>query len=89
MKAHRDVVVQAPVARAVTSDGWRHVRPDGSDLYDARYAWCGNFQNGRCAVREPDGAYLHLTREGVPAYDARWRYAGDLRDGTKRRPAAT
>ena len=69
------------LAVAVASDGWRHVRPDGTDLYGARYAWCGNFQDGRCAVREPGGAYLHLTVEGVPVYDTRWCYAGDFRDG--------
>ena len=69
------------LAVAVASDGWRHVRPDGSDLYGTRYAWCGNVQDGRCAVREPGGAYLHLTAEGGPLYDTRWRYAGDFRDG--------
>ena len=68
-------------AAAAAPDGWRHVRPDGTDLYDGGYAWCGNFQDGRCAVRDPGGAYFHLTSEGIPAYDARWRYAGDFRDG--------
>ena len=69
------------LAAAAAPDGWRHIRPDGTDLYGARYAWCGNFQDGRCAVREPGGAYLHLTSEGVAAYGARWCYAGDFRDG--------
>ena len=69
------------LAAAAAPDGWRHVRPDGTDLSDVRYAWCGNFQDGRCAVREAGGAYLHLTPEGIPSYDARWRYAGDFRDG--------
>ena len=69
------------LAAAAAPDGWRHVRPDGTDLYDVRYAWCGNFQDGRCAVRDAGGAYLHLTPEGIPSYDARWRYAGDFRDG--------
>ncbi len=69
------------LAAVAATDGWRHVQPDGTDLCDARYAWCGNFQDGRCAVREPGGAYLHLTAEGFPAYGARWRYAGDFRDG--------
>ena len=68
------------LATAVSPDGWRHVRPDGTDLYAARFAWCGNFQGGRCAVRAFGGSYLHLTTEGVPAYGARWRYAGDFRD---------
>ncbi len=62
-------------------DGWHHIRPDGTDLYAARFDWCGNFQGGRCAVREQGGAYLHVTPDGEPAYDARWRYAGDFRDG--------
>ena len=69
------------LAAAVASDGWRHIRPSGSDLYSQRFAWGGNFQDGRCPVREFGGAYLHLTREGVPAYGARWRYVGDFRDG--------
>ena len=69
------------MAAAVSPDGWRQFRPDGTDLYAARFAWCGNFQGGRCTVREFGGSYLHLTTEGVPAYGARWRYAGDYRDG--------
>ena len=69
------------LAAAAAQAGWRHIRPDGTDLYQTRYAWCGNFQGGRCTVREPGGTYLHITIEGVPAYSARWRYAGDFRDG--------
>ena len=69
------------LAAAVSPDGWRHVRPDGTDLYAARFAWGGNFQGGRCTVREFGGTYLHLAPEGVPAYSTRWRYAGDYRDG--------
>ena len=68
------------LAAAVSPDGSRHVRPDGTDLYAARFAWAGNFQGGRCTVREFGGTYLHLTPESVPAYSARWRYAGDYRD---------
>ena len=68
------------LAAVSAPDGWRHILPDGTDLCDARFAWCGNFQGGRCAVREFGGSYLHLTTEGVPAYGARWRYAGDFRD---------
>jgi len=64
------------------TDGWRHIRPDGTDLYEARFAWCGNFQGGRCAVREFGGGYLHLTPAGQPACETRWRYAGDFRGGS-------
>lgn len=63
-------------------DGWHHVRPDGSDAYAARFAWCGNFQSGRCAVRAHDGRYLHLRTDGGPAYAERWSYVGDYREGS-------
>jgi broad specificity phosphatase PhoE len=62
-------------------EGWHHVRPDGTDLYAERYAWCGNFQGSLCAVRERGGHYLHVQADGSPAYSSRWRYAGDFRDG--------
>lgn len=69
------------LASVASSEGWHHIHPDGSDVYPARYAWCGNFQGGRCPVRDHDGGYVHLTMMGAPAYESRWRYAGDFRDG--------
>lgn len=69
------------LAAVVAVDGWHHVTTDGSDAYPRRHAWCGNFQHGRCAVRDHDGAYFHITQRGEDAYRARWRYAGDYRDG--------
>ena len=68
-------------AAVAAPDGWHHILPDGSELYAHRFAWCGNFQDRRCAVREFSGAYLHITPGGDSAYEARWRYAGDYRDG--------
>ena len=64
-----------------SDDGWHHIDPSGEDLYPQRYAWCGNFQGGRCSVRLRDGRYFHITPKGEPAYEQRWRYAGDYRDG--------
>ncbi len=69
------------LAAVVGVDGWHHVTTDGSDAYARRHAWCGNFQQGRCAARDHDGAYFHITPRGEDAYPARWRYAGDYRDG--------
>ncbi len=69
------------LAAVTASDGWHHIHPDGAELYATRYDWCGNFQGGRCTVRESGGVYLHITPEGQPAYRDRWRYAGDFRDG--------
>lgn len=68
-------------AAVVGADGWHHIDPGGADVYARRYGWCGNFQGGRCAVREMDGSYLHIDRAGHAVYPARWRYAGDYRDG--------
>ncbi len=61
--------------------GWHHIHPDGTDAYPQRYSWCGNFQDGRCTVRQFDGKYLHIKPDSEPAYRERWRYAGDFRDG--------
>ena len=69
------------LAAVAGRDGWHHIRTDGDDAYAERHAWCGNYQGGRCAVRQGDGGYLHIDASGRPAYTARWRYAGDFRDG--------
>ncbi|MFY0527641.1 methyltransferase [Archangium gephyra] len=69
------------LATVVDGSGAFHIRPDGSELSPERYAWCGNFQDGRCTVRERDGHYFHVGREGHPAYPERYAYAGDFRDG--------
>jgi hypothetical protein len=68
-------------ASVVSDSGWKHITPAGQELYDATYAWCGNFQGGRCAVRDRDGRYFHISAQGAAAYGGRWRYVGDYRDG--------
>lgn len=68
-------------AAVQAQDGWFHILPDGSPLSSLRFAWCGNFQETRCAVRNADSRYLHLGRDGAPAYEHTWRYVGDYRDG--------
>ncbi|HFD87889.1 MAG TPA: methyltransferase, partial [Gammaproteobacteria bacterium] len=69
------------LAAVIDENGWHHIDPAGLDAYPDRSAWCGNFQCGRCTVRDFDGHYFHITPEGMPAYTERWRYAGDFRDG--------
>ncbi|WP_437640395.1 methyltransferase [Sorangium sp. So ce854] len=68
-------------AAVVSPEGWHHILPDGAELYPARYCWCGNYQDGRCVVRDSEGRYGHIDHAGNPVYAARWRYAGDFRDG--------
>jgi hypothetical protein len=77
------------LAAVVDRDGWYHIVPTGDDAYAERYDWCGNFQGGRCTVRQTDGSYLHITAKGRPAHARRWRYAGDHRDGIAVVQAAT
>ena len=69
------------LASVVAPSGWHHITADGREAYPARYAWCGNFQEERCTVRDDDGAYWHITPTGDAVYPDRWRYAGDYRDG--------
>jgi hypothetical protein len=69
------------VAAVAADDGWVHIDPIGQDVYAARWAWCGNFQGGRCAVRSVDGRYGHIAPDGTVLGRVRWRYAGDFRDG--------
>ncbi len=69
------------VAAVAGDGGWRHIDPAGRDVYRARWAWCGNFQGGRCAVRAADGHYGHIAPDGAVVGSVSWRYAGDFRDG--------
>lgn len=67
---------------AVEDDsGCYHIRSDGSALYNERYAWCGNFQEDLCTVRDQEGHYFHIGSDGSRVYDANYRYAGDFKDG--------
>lgn len=68
-------------AAAQSRQGWLHILPTGAPLCAETYAWCGNFQARRCAVRQRDGGYLHVDLRGAPAYPQRYRYVGDFRDG--------
>ena len=69
------------IAAVMNSGDWHHIQIDGSELYDIRYDWCGNFQDQRCTVRTTENKYFHIRPDGTPAYLERWRYAGDFRDG--------
>jgi hypothetical protein len=69
------------LAAVVSPEGWHHIDPAGADAYPQRHGWCGNVQQGRCAVRAKDGRYHHIRPDGAAAYAARWGYVGDYRDG--------
>ena len=69
------------LAAVTTATGWHHIQPSGEAAYSARHQWCGNFQEGRCTVRQVDGRYAHINTFGDYTYKNRWCYAGDYRDG--------
>lgn len=58
-----------------------HIYPTGDRPYDHHYLWCGNFQEGRCVVRDVEKEYFHIDCHGVPTYERRYRYVGDYKDG--------
>ena len=67
---------------AAVDDGeWFHIDAAGRRAYPAGWAWCGNMQGGRCAVRRADGRYLYIDAGGNPVGEASWRYVGDYKDG--------
>ncbi len=68
-------------AAVVTATGWVHVDTDGRPISLLRWDWAGNFQGGRCPVRDASGRYGHLGLDGRPVYAPDYRYAGDFRDG--------
>lgn len=68
-------------AAVVTEGGWAHVGTDGVPISESRWDWAGNFQGGRCPVRDTEGRYCHIDPAGSPVYAAEYRYAGDYRDG--------
>lgn len=68
------------LATVVVEQGWFHIRPDGSNLTAARYAWCGNFQNNACVVKDFNQNYFHIDQLGKRLYPNSYRYVGDFRD---------
>ena len=66
---------------AVTSkEGCFHIGTDGKSVYSERYAWCGNFQENICTVRDKNGNYFHIGTDGKRLYKESYLYAGDFRD---------
>lgn len=57
-----------------------HITPQGEAVYQARYAWCGNYQEEVCVVRDHEGQYFHIDAQGTPLYTARYAYVGDFKD---------
>lgn len=66
---------------AVNDKGeWFHILPNGRNFYKNRYAWCGNFQESFCAVRDQSGFSFHIDEAGERLYSQNYFYVGDFHD---------
>jgi hypothetical protein len=61
-----------------------HIASDGQPAYiGAYFAWCGNFQSGRCVVRlQGDGPprFAHIKPNGTVLGGGPYAYVGDFRE---------
>jgi len=69
------------IAAVMDESGWHHINLEGKSLYNKRHEWVGNFQEGRCAVRDTFGNYFHIKENGTPAYNEKYKYVGDFKYG--------
>lgn len=69
--------------RASVNDSgqWCHLDTKGNEVYSHRFAWCGNFQESLCTIRDFENRYFHINLKGEAIYSQRYRYAGDFKDG--------
>lgn len=68
-------------ASVVLHGQWFHIHLDGSRVYQKNYAWCGNFQEGACSVRDEQQQYFHINASGLPLYKEIYQYVGDFYEG--------
>ena len=68
-------------AAVVENEHWYHLDTNGKRVYTENYAWCGNFQESICTVRDFSKNYCHIDLNGRPIYQEKYAYAGDFKDG--------
>lgn len=68
-------------AAVIKEGNWFHIDVNGKRVYQEDYAWCGNYQQNVCTIRNHQNEYFHINAEGKPCYLEKYNYAGDFRDG--------
>jgi hypothetical protein len=68
-------------AAVQSKEGWYHIFPDGTPLYSLLFAWCGNYQQNHCAVKDFENRFFHLDEKGERPYSHSFKYVGDFREG--------
>lgn len=62
-------------------DGWFHINISGLPEYPRRYAWCGNYQESVCVVKDHQNNFFHINLDGEILYLEKYAYAGDFKGG--------
>lgn len=60
---------------------WFHINTEGNRVYTQNFAWCGNFQENVCSVKNLSNQYFHIDLNGNAIYEEKYRYVGDFKDG--------
>jgi len=68
-------------AAVIKESNWFHIDENGKRIYSQNYAWCGNYQENLCTVRDFSNLYFHLDLNGNEIYKEKHLYCGDFRDG--------
>jgi hypothetical protein len=68
-------------ATVIKNDKWFHIDMQGKRAYKNSFAWCGNYQENICSVRNFENKYFHIDNCGNEIYTEKYRYAGDYKDG--------
>ncbi|MEA2042725.1 MAG: methyltransferase [Bacteroidota bacterium] len=68
-------------AAVVKNNEWFHIDTQAKRMYKNNFAWCGNYQDNICTVRDFNNKYFHIDSEGNEIYADKYSYAGDFKDG--------
>jgi hypothetical protein len=68
-------------AVVINDAGWFHIDENGKRVYSQNYAWCGNYQEDLCSVRDFSDQYFHIDLNGNKIYEDKYLYCGDFKDG--------
>lgn len=68
-------------AAVVQNNAWFHIDINGKRAYNQAFAWCGNYQENVCTVRDFNGNYFHIDKHGHKIYSPKYKYAGDYKEG--------
>jgi hypothetical protein len=67
-------------AAVILNEGWFHIKENGERAYKNHFAWCGNYQENYCSVRDTNNQFFHIDLNGERSYKDDFLYAGDFKD---------